>query len=171
MRLTANDALVIVDFQNDFCPAGSLAVATGAELVELPLSDARDRGLSTERAQAFITADPKRRTALQVIRVMAGSLAETHGLRPGDIVLSFRVNGTADVVTRTTQLLAINRALCGGVQGEITVLRDGDEQTFPYEATPLSSDGTRRIALWAGLVVHEPQGEGAPQRGIDEGGV
>ncbi|HJM54279.1 MAG TPA: nicotinamidase [Dehalococcoidia bacterium] len=29
MKLTANDALVIVDVQNDFCPDGSLAVSTG----------------------------------------------------------------------------------------------------------------------------------------------
>lgn len=32
MNLTAQDALVIVDVQNDFCPGGSLAVATGDEV-------------------------------------------------------------------------------------------------------------------------------------------
>ncbi len=32
MNMTAQDALVIVDVQNDFCPGGSLAVATGDEV-------------------------------------------------------------------------------------------------------------------------------------------
>ena len=32
VNLTTQDALVIVDVQNDFCPGGSLAVATGAEV-------------------------------------------------------------------------------------------------------------------------------------------
>ncbi|MFP6595262.1 MAG: isochorismatase family protein [Dehalococcoidia bacterium] len=32
VKLTAQDALVIVDVQNDFCPGGSLAVATGDEV-------------------------------------------------------------------------------------------------------------------------------------------
>ncbi len=32
MNLTGEDALVIVDVQNDFCPGGALAVATGEEV-------------------------------------------------------------------------------------------------------------------------------------------
>lgn len=33
MRLTADDALIIVDVQNDFCPGGALPVAGGHEVV------------------------------------------------------------------------------------------------------------------------------------------
>ena len=33
MRLTANDVLLVVDVQNDFCPGGRLAVAGGDEVI------------------------------------------------------------------------------------------------------------------------------------------
>ena len=35
MEITDNDALVVVDVQNDFCPGGSLAVPGGDEVVEV----------------------------------------------------------------------------------------------------------------------------------------
>ena len=55
MRLTANDALVIVDVQNDFCPGGSLAVATGAEVAR---TMSRAAATFDERgARVYVTQD------------------------------------------------------------------------------------------------------------------
>ena len=34
MQITANDVLVVVDMQNDFCPGGALAVADGDAVIE-----------------------------------------------------------------------------------------------------------------------------------------
>ncbi len=35
MAIEPNDALVVIDMQNDFCPGGALAVSNGDEIVEL----------------------------------------------------------------------------------------------------------------------------------------
>lgn len=34
MRIEANDALIVIDVQNDFCPGGALAVPRGDEVIE-----------------------------------------------------------------------------------------------------------------------------------------
>ena len=41
MRLTSQDALIVVDVQNDFCPGGALAVADGDQVIEPILRLAR----------------------------------------------------------------------------------------------------------------------------------
>lgn len=39
MRITANDVLLVIDVQNDFCPGGALAVSDGDQVIE-PIHDA-----------------------------------------------------------------------------------------------------------------------------------
>ncbi|MCH7593479.1 MAG: nicotinamidase [Chloroflexi bacterium] len=55
MQLSDQDALVIVDVQNDFCPGGSLAVATGAEVAR---TMSRAAATFDERgARVYVTQD------------------------------------------------------------------------------------------------------------------
>jgi nicotinamidase/pyrazinamidase len=35
MEITAHDALLVIDVQNDFCPCGALAVADGDAVIEV----------------------------------------------------------------------------------------------------------------------------------------
>ena len=55
MKLTAHDALVIVDVQNDFCPGGSLAVATGNEVARTMTRAAA--AFSQQGARVYATQD------------------------------------------------------------------------------------------------------------------
>jgi len=55
MNLNAQDALVIVDVQNDFCPGGSLAVATGADVARTMTRAAA--AFSQQGARVYATQD------------------------------------------------------------------------------------------------------------------
>lgn len=55
MNLTAQDALVIVDVQNDFCPGGSLAVVTGDEVARTMTRAAA--AFSQQGARVYATQD------------------------------------------------------------------------------------------------------------------
>ena len=55
MNLTANDALVIVDVQNDFCPGGVLAVATGEDVARTMTRVAA--AFSNQGARVYATQD------------------------------------------------------------------------------------------------------------------
>jgi nicotinamidase/pyrazinamidase len=55
VKLTAHDALVIVDVQNDFCPGGSLAVATGNEVARTMTRAAA--AFSQQGARVYATQD------------------------------------------------------------------------------------------------------------------
>ncbi len=55
MNLNAQDALVIVDVQNDFCPGGSLAVATGDEVARTMTRAAA--AFSQQGARVYATQD------------------------------------------------------------------------------------------------------------------
>jgi nicotinamidase/pyrazinamidase len=55
VNLTAQDALVIVDVQNDFCPGGSLAVVTGDEVARTMTRAAA--AFSQQGARVYATQD------------------------------------------------------------------------------------------------------------------
>ncbi len=55
MRISDQDALVIVDVQNDFCPGGALPVATGAEVARTMTRAAA--AFSEQGARVYATQD------------------------------------------------------------------------------------------------------------------
>lgn len=55
MRLSDQDALVIVDIQNDFCPGGALPVATGTEVARTMTAAAA--AFSEQGARVYATQD------------------------------------------------------------------------------------------------------------------
>ena len=55
MKLSKTDALIVVDVQNDFCPGGSLAVASGEKVAGVMTGIAKH--FSKHRAKVFTTRD------------------------------------------------------------------------------------------------------------------
>lgn len=73
MRLTANDVLLVVDVQNDFCPGGRLAVAGGDEVIPVihKIAPLFEHIILTQdwhppNHQSFASAHPGRRPFEQV---------------------------------------------------------------------------------------------------------
>ena len=87
-----------------------------AEFVRLPLSSARSLGLPGEWISRLEGDDPRRRQALQVLRVVAGTPA-ADVLRPGDLLLS--VDG--EVVTSFREVERRSQA----EEVEVLIWRDG----------------------------------------------
>jgi len=137
----------------------------GAEMLPTTLADARDRGLSEERAQELFELDPKRRQVLTVVRMGGGTDAASK-LREGDLVVA--VNGEP-----VTQVGEVEKLLdpWNASGGTLTIVRDRAEQDVTIEGQALQGQGVTRMATWAGLVVHEPHREVAEQRAVDAKGL
>lgn len=133
----------------------------GAEMDRIPLADARDRGLSPERATALEAHDSTKHV-LVVRRLAAGTPAHAV-LAGGDIVLE--VNG--EPATRFRELEVAAQA----PSVSLLVLRDGTEQTFEVSTISLDGLAVERFAVWAGVVLHDPHYEIAYQRGLEPQGV
>lgn len=134
----------------------------GAELVPLSLATARDRGLSDARVEQLLRHDPDRRHVLEVRRIHAKSGA-ADALRQTDLLLE--IEGRP--VTRMSDI----EALHDREEVEVTLLRDGKEQTVRFATLPLQGTGVDRVVSWAGLILHEPHYEVAAQRGIEANGI
>jgi S1-C subfamily serine protease len=119
----------------------------GAELNTVNIADARDLGLSEERAQTIEQADDIHRQVISISRLYAGVPAQD-SLEEGDIILS--IDG--EIVTTFEQVerasLRDNLAL--------SVLRDGEEINVELETHPLQGGGIERAVTWAGVLLHEP---------------
>jgi S1-C subfamily serine protease len=133
-----------------------------AELRHMPLSIARNFGLSDEWAKRLELHDPERRQLLAVVRTVAGSPAAGY-LQAGDLVLS--INGMP--VTRFREVEQISQQ--NSVQ--VVVWRNDSEYTFDIETLALDGRGVRRVLLWGGALLQEPYREMAAQRGIEREGV
>lgn len=133
----------------------------GAELDRVPLADARDRGLSPERA-AQLEAHDQSRQVLVVRRVAAG--APSHELlQGGDLLLE--VNGAVVTSFREVELAA------QAEQIQVVVLRNGQELSLDVPTLSLDGLTIDRFAVWAGVVLHDPHYDVAYQRGLEPSGV
>ena len=133
----------------------------GAELNSTSLTDARKMGLSDSRSQA-IEATKGRRRVLTVSRTTADAPAASV-LRNGDFVLA--ANGI--MVTEPWEVEAYIRQ--GAV--ELTILREGKEQTVTVEPHLLSTQGTERVLLWAGGAIQPVPAWVPQQRSLPPSGV
>ena len=133
-----------------------------AELSQMPLSVARNLGLSDEWVRRLEDADPKRRQMLTVIRTVAGTdTAEL--LLAGDLLLS--VDGKP--VTRFREVeQAVQKS-----QVDVSVWRNRGEVTLTIDTTVLDGRGVRRALVWNGALLQAPYRQMAAQRGIEPYGV
>ena len=133
----------------------------GADLYTIELTRARDLGLSDSRVAQLAVGSGARRV-LQVGRTVRDSPA-ADALRAGDLVLE--ANGR-----RVGQPWEVEDMSAEGAV-ELTILRDGAEQTVSVEPHLLSTAGTDRALLWAGAVLQDvphwlPAQRGAPTEGV-----
>ena len=133
-----------------------------AEFVRLPLSSARSLGLPGEWISRLEGDDPRRRQALQVLRVVAGTPA-ADVLRPGDLLLS--VDG--EVVTSFREVERRSQA----EEVEVLIWRDGALQAQRLGTVALDGRDVDRMVVWAGAILHAPHRAMAAQRGIEPSGV
>jgi S1-C subfamily serine protease len=133
-----------------------------AEFAPMPLSAARNLGLSDEWIARLEEADPERRQLLAVVRTVAGT-ATDQLLNAGDLLLS--IDG--EPVTRFRQ---VERAV-QKVQVEVTVWRNREALSFSVPATSLDGRGVRRALIWNGALLQAPYRGMAAQRGIEPRGV
>jgi S1-C subfamily serine protease len=133
-----------------------------AEFSQMPLSAARNFGLSDQWAARMEKADPERRQLLSVVRTVGGTkTAEV--LEPGDLLLSIEGNPVTRFreVEKATQKDKVR----------VTVWRNKGEQSFDIETTRLDGRGVRRVIMWGGALLQEPYREMAAQRAISTEGV
>jgi len=134
----------------------------GVELGTMALADAREMGLSETRATQVESASERDRQALVITRITAGTAAEDL-LEEGDLILAMN----SEIVTRFPEVE--DAAQAPAVQ--VTVLRDGAEENIEVGTDSLYGTGIDRVALWSGVLVHEPHYELAAQRGLQSKGV
>lgn len=133
-----------------------------AEFVRMPLSSARGLGLSADWIERLEGDDPRRRQALQVIRITAGTPA-ADALKPGDLLLA--IDG--EVVTNFRE---VER---GSQRPEVNLViwRDGNELSLRLGTVALDGRDLDRLLVWAGALLHAPHRAMAAQRGIEPLGV
>ena len=134
----------------------------GVEWGPRAIADARDRGLSNDRAEVLAEHDPERRQVLEVVRVWADVPAEDL-LQGGDLLLE--VDGEPASRFREVEVAARE----GGAT--LLVLRDGQEVSVEVPSVPLRHVGLDELLIWGGMLLHEPHHEVAAQRGIPREGV
>ncbi len=134
----------------------------GAEFETMTLAAARARGLGAEAARRLEKHDPRRRRALMVKRLTAGSPA-AELLRVGDLILA------ADDQP-VTAFRELEEAAQNG-EVELTVLRNGVVQSLKLPVVPIADGGTDRALMWSGALLQAPPREVAQQRGLPGEGV
>lgn len=134
----------------------------GAELGNIPLADARNRGLAEARAQALQEHVEARPSALIVTRTEPGTPAESL-LEGGDLVLS--VNG--QLVSRARE---VERAAQQG-DLQLLVLRDGVERELTLPTTAAAGQEIDRALVWAGALLHATPRAARIQRDATPEGV
>ncbi|MEM1175173.1 MAG: trypsin-like peptidase domain-containing protein [Pseudomonadota bacterium] len=133
-----------------------------AEFVYAPLFAARKMGVDEDWLEQLETANPDKRRALSISRLVAGSDASAK-LRNGDMVLA--VDG--DVVTSYRELeKSVQKP-----EVTITVWRNGEATDITIQTAALSGDGIDRVVAWGGALLQNPHRAMAAQRGIEPNGV
>ncbi len=134
----------------------------GVELSGHTLDWARQMGLDTETLAEFAAQEDYVPGVLAVTRLAGGTQAASL-LQEGDILLS--IDGRPIRRMRDVER-AVQRA-----EVDVEVLREGARQTIPVQTVKLDGIGTDRIAVWAGLVLHEPHWSVAAQQGLAPDGL
>jgi S1-C subfamily serine protease len=140
-------------------PLSSLEV----EMQIVPLSSAREQGLSESWIKRLETHSPGRRQVLSVQRLVAGTPA-ANVLQPGDLLLA--IDGV--VVNRFRE---VERAVQGKARVVVTVLRGGIPADLQVDTVSLSGQDVDRIVIWSGATLQAPHRALAAQRGIRPQGV
>ncbi len=133
-----------------------------AECQVVPLAAASKLGLSNEWIERLEAHDAKRRQALAVARLVAGSPAAAV-LQPGDLLLA--IDG--QVVNRFRE---VERAVQKDTV-KLTVWRDGQAFDLNVNTVPLNGRDIDRVLIWAGATLQAPHRAMAAQRGIPPVGV
>jgi S1-C subfamily serine protease len=134
----------------------------GAELETMTLAGARALGLDAEAARRLERHDPRRRRALTVRRLEAGSPAAGL-LRVGDLVLA--ANGEPVTAFREVEEAAQSEEV------ELLLLRNRAVQSLMVPTVMISGEGTDRALIWSGALLQAPPRELAQQRGLSREGV
>jgi S1-C subfamily serine protease len=134
-----------------------------AELAQVPLSAARELGLSEAWSQRLAQHDPSKRQALSVVRLVGGSPA-AKVLLPGDLILA--IDGAV-----VTSFLEVEKAAADRKQVKVTVWRNQGEQSLEVATAELPGTDVDRVAEWAGATLQAPHRAMAAQRGALPVGV
>jgi S1-C subfamily serine protease len=141
---------------------GSPLHSLEAEFAPRTLAEARRLGLDDRWLVRLEQHGGRQRSVLSVVRLVAGSPA-AQLLRPGDLLLA--LDGRIVDSAREVELAAHAGAM------QLTIWRDGAEQTLAVPTVPLSGRDVDRVLIWAGATLHEPHRAMAAQRGIAPEGV
>jgi S1-C subfamily serine protease len=152
----------LVDEMLQLVTSGQPLYSLETELRQVPLSVARNLGLSDEWIATLEQSDPERRQLLGVIRTVAGT--NTAGLlQSGDLILSI----DDQPVTRFRQ---VERAVQKPAV-DLVVWRNRQAKSLRIETTQLNGQGVRRALIWGGALLQAPYRQMAAQRGIGPEGV
>ncbi len=142
--------------------SGNSLYSLEAELTQIPLSVARNLGLSDDWIRRLEDVDPQRRQMLSVARTVAGTnTAEL--LQVGDLLLSIDA-------TPVTRFREVERAVQKD-RVDVVVWRDRAEVKISVDTTILDGHGVRRALVWNGALLQAPYRQMAAQRGIEPYGV
>jgi len=133
----------------------------GVELVPIPLSSARERGLSDAWARKLEGHDSRARV-LGVQRVTPGSNADGV-LRVGDLIVEL----AGRIVTRAA---ALERAAQQGTV-PLRVIRADAELEVSLPTAPAPRPAADRVLIWSGALLQEVPATLARQRGLPRTGV
>ncbi len=134
-----------------------------AELAEIPLSSARELGLSEAWSQRIAQHNPSRRQALSIVRLVGGSPA-AKVLLPGDLVLA--IDGAV-----VTSFREVEKAAADKDQVKVTLWRGQGETTLQVATAQLPGTDVDRVLEWAGATLQAPHRAMAAQRGAAPQGV
>ncbi|MBS0378007.1 MAG: trypsin-like peptidase domain-containing protein [Proteobacteria bacterium] len=143
--------------------SGRVLHSLEAELSVVPLSAARELGLTDAWTQRLAAHGGSRRQALSVVRLVGGSPA-ARLLQPGDLVLA--IDGK--VVTRFRE---VEEAAADRERVQVTILRNRAEETLEVGTSALPGSDVERIVQWAGATLQAPHRAMSEQRGIEPVGV
>ncbi|MBS0578416.1 MAG: trypsin-like peptidase domain-containing protein [Proteobacteria bacterium] len=134
-----------------------------AELAQVPLSAARELGLSEDWAQRLAQHTPSRRQALSVVRLVGGSPASKI-LLPGDLILA--IDGAV-----VTSFREVEKAAADKGQVKVTLWRNQAQLILDVATAELPGTDVDRIVEWAGATLQAPHRAMAAQRGALPRGV
>ncbi|KAF9350718.1 hypothetical protein BGX26_011160 [Mortierella sp. AD094] len=117
------------------------------EVVTVQMAQARHMGLSDEWVKKVEEANPSRHHIFMVRRTETGSVSASI-LQELDLILS--INGK--VITRMYEL----DVQYDSKELEMVVLRKKTEVQLTVPTEEIDGNGTSRLAIWAGAMMHEP---------------
>ncbi len=134
-----------------------------AEFAAQPLAGARRLGLSGDWLVRLEQVRSSERQVLSIVRLVGGSPAQRL-LQQGDLVLA--VDGK--LVTRFRD---VERAVADRQRVNVTIWRDGREQSVDVPTVALSGIDVDRLVQWAGATLQAPHRAMRAQRGVAAEGV